>query len=209
MTNASLKENYQGVFDASLSFGQRPAVIVVDFIRAYTEPGSPLYAEPVVAAVAATPPLLAAAREARVPVIYTRVLYHPSGIDGGLFVRKVPALRRMVEGEMLADIVPELPPGPEDLVLVKQYASAFFGTSLAATLASRRVDTLVIAGCSTSGCVRATAVDALQHGFLPVVVRECVGDRRPEPHEANLFDIQAKYGEVMARDTVIGLLGET
>jgi maleamate amidohydrolase len=209
MTNAALRENYQGVFDGSLSFGQHPAVIVVDFIRAYTEPGSPLYAEPVVDAVAATPPLLAAAREAGVPVIYTRVLYHPSGIDGGLFVRKVPALRRMVEGEMLADIVPELRPGPDDLVLVKQYASAFFGTSLAATLASRRVNTLVIAGCSISGCVRATAVDALQHGFLPVVVRECVGDRRPEPHEANLFDIQAKYGEVMARDTVIGLLGDT
>src|SRR5881409_707180 len=151
MTNASLKENYQGVFDASLSFGQRPAVIVVDFIRAYTEPGSPLYAEPVVAAVAATPPLLAAAREAGVPVIYTRVLYHPSGIDGGLFVRKVPALRRMVEGEMLADIVPELPPGPEDVVLIKQYASSFFGTSLAAMLTARSIDTLVITGCSTSG----------------------------------------------------------
>jgi maleamate amidohydrolase len=206
MTNAALRANYQGVFDGSLGFGQRPAVIVVDFIRAYTEPASPLYAPPVVEAVAATPPLLEAARSAGVPVIYTRVLYHPSGIAGGLFVRKVPALRKMVEGEMLANIVPELPPGQRDLVLIKQYASAFFGTSLAATLAASGIDTLVIAGCSTSGCVRATAVDALQHGFLPVVVRECVGDRRSEPHEANLFDIQAKYGEVMPRDAVISLL---
>jgi maleamate amidohydrolase len=203
MTNDALRADYQGVFDGTLGFGQRPAVIVVDFIRAYTEPGSPLYAPPVVDAVKATRTLLEAARAAGLPVIYTRVLYHPSGIDGGLFVRKVPALRRMIEGEPLADIVPELPPGPDDLILIKQYASAFFGTSLAATLAARGIDTLVIAGCSTSGCIRATAVDALQHGFLPVVVRDCVGDRRAEPHEASLFDIQAKYGEVLGRDEVI------
>jgi maleamate amidohydrolase len=206
MTEDVLTENYRGVFDAALRPGRRPAVIVIDFIRAYTAPGSPLFAEPVVAAVAATPPLLLAARRAGAPVIYTRVLYHPNGRDGGLFVRKVPALRAMVEGEPLADIVPELLPDPDDLVIVKQYASAFFGTSLAATLTAMGVDTLIIAGCSTSGCVRATAVDAIQHGFLPVVVRDCVGDRRSEPHEANLFDIQAKYGEVMPLGDVLTYL---
>jgi maleamate amidohydrolase len=199
-----LQQNYRGVFDSALGFGRNPAVIVVDFIRAYTEPGSPLYAPAVVEAVKATMPLLEAARRKGIPVVYTRVLYHPSGADGGLFVRKVPALRRMVEGEPLAEIVPELPPKPDDVVLIKQYASAFFGTSLAAMLTARGIDTLVITGCSTSGCVRATAVDAMQYGFRPIVPRECVGDRHDGPHQANLFDINAKYGDVVALADVLG-----
>src|SRR5258705_2304458 len=157
-----LQQNYGGVFDGTMGFGKSPAVIVVDFIRAYTEPGSPLYAPAVVEAVKSTMPLLKAARQKGVPVVYTRVLYHASGVDGGLFVRKVPALRRMVEGEPLADIVPELPPGPDDVVLIKQYASSFFGTSLAAMLTARRIDTIVIIGCSTSGVVRAPALEARQ-----------------------------------------------
>jgi maleamate amidohydrolase len=199
-----LQQNYRGVFDSALGFGRNPAVIVVDFIRAYTEPGSPLYAPAVVEAVKATMPLLEAARRKGIPVVYTRVLYHPRGADGGLFVRKVPALRRMVEGEPLAEIVPELPPKPDDVVLIKQYASAFFGTSLAAMLTARGIDTLVITGCSTSGCVRATAVDAMQYGFRPIVPRECVGDRHDGPHQANLFDINAKYGDVVALADVLG-----
>jgi maleamate amidohydrolase len=199
-----LQQNYRGVFDSALGFGRNPAVIVVDFIRAYTEPGSLLYAPAVVEAVKATMPLLEAARRKGIPVVYTRVLYHPSGADGGLFVRKVPALRRMVEGEPLAEIVPELPPKPDDVVLIKQYASAFFGTSLAAMLTARGIDTLVITGCSTSGCVRATAVDAMQYGFRPIVPRECVGDRHDGPHQANLFDINAKYGDVVALADVLG-----
>jgi maleamate amidohydrolase len=198
-----LKQNYRGVFDGRMGFGRSPAVIVVDFIKAYTEMGSPLFAPGVVTAVAATVPLLEAARQKNIPVVYTRVVYHRSGADGGLFVQKVPALRRMVEGEPLADIVPELPPGPNDVILIKQYASAFFGTSLAAMLTARGIDTLVIAGCSTSGCVRATAVDAMQYGFRPIVPRECVGDRHDGPHEANLFDINAKYGDVLALQDVL------
>ena len=179
---------------------------MVDFIRAYTEPGSPLYAPAVVEAVKATVPLLEAAREKKVPIIYTRVIYHPSGADGGLFVKKVPALRKMIEGEPLADIVPELPPAPDDVILIKQYASSFFGTSLAATLTAAGIDTLVIAGCSTSGCVRATALDAMQYGFRPIVPRECVGDRHEGPHEANLFDINAKYGDVVSLKDVMSRL---
>jgi len=203
---SSLEQNYRGVFDGQMGFGRAPAIIVVDFIKAYTEPGSPLYAPAVVEAVKATVPLLKSARDKSVPIIYTRVVYHQSGADGGLFVRKVPALRRMVEGEPLADIVPELPPGPDDVILIKQYASSFFGTSLAAMLTARGVDTLIIAGCSTSGCVRATAVDAMQHGFRPIVPRECVGDRHDGPHEANLFDINAKYGDVMPLADVLSEL---
>ncbi len=201
-----LQQTYRGVFDSRMGFGRAPAIIVVDFIRAYTEPGSPLYAAAVVRAVTATVPLLEAARAAGWPVIYTRVLYHPGGADGGLFVQKVPALRRMVEGEPLADIVPELPPGPNDVVLVKQYASAFFGTSLAGMLTAQGIDTLIITGCSTSGCVRATAVDAMQYGFRPIVPRECVGDRHDGPHEANLFDINAKYGDVVPLADVMARL---
>lgn len=203
---SDLKQSYRGVFDSQMGFGRSPAIIVVDFIKAYTQSGSPLYAPAVVEAVKATVPLLKAGREKGVPIIYTRVVYHPNGHDGGLFVRKVPALRRMIEGEPLADIVPELPPGPNDVILVKQYASAFFGTSLAGMLTAQGVDTLIITGCSTSGCVRATAVDAMQHGFRPIVPRECVGDRHDGPHEANLFDINAKYGDVMLLSQVMAQL---
>ena len=204
MTQESLNENYRGVFDSELGFGRKPAVLVVDFINAYTTPGSPLYAPPVVDAVKETVGVLDLARRKGVLVVYTRVIYSPNGqLDGGIFVQKVPALRKMVEGEPLADIVPELPPAPEDVVINKQYASAFFGSPLSALLTSQGVDTVIITGCSTSGCIRATAVDGMQYGFRVIVPRECVGDRRPEPHEANLFDINSKYGDVVSKSDVM------
>lgn len=199
-------DNYRGVFDGSVGFGKRPAVLVIDFIKAYTTKGAPLYAPAVAEAARRTKPLLDAARTRGVPVIYTRVLFHPTFLDGGLFVRKVPALRSMVEGEPLAEILDEVAPEPGDLVLVKNYASAFFGTSLPATLTTMSIDTLILTGCSTSGCVRATAVDGLQYGYRVVVPRECVGDRHSEPHEANLFDINAKYGDVLPLDEVLNQL---
>ena len=202
----SLQQNYAGVFDGRIGFGKRAAVLVVDFIRAYTTPGAPLYAAPVVEAVRQTVDVLAAARRKGVQVIYTRVIYSPSGVDGGIFVQKVPVLRTMVEGAPLAEIVPELPPAAGDVILNKQYASAFFGTSLAAMLTAQGVDTVIITGCSTSGCVRATAVDGMQYGFRVIVPRECVGDRRAEPHEANLFDINSKYGDVVSRAETLAWL---
>ncbi len=201
-----LKTNYQGVFDGRLGFGQKAAVLVIDFINAYTTEGSPLYAPDVVTAVQETVDLLTQARHKGVLVIYTQVLYNPNGVDGGIFVQKVPVLRRMVAGEPLAEIVPELPPQPQDVVLVKQYASAFFGTSLAALLTAQGIDTLIITGCSTSGCVRATAVDGMQYGFRVIVPRECVGDRHKAPHEANLFDIDSKYGDVVSKEEVMAFL---
>lgn len=194
--------NYRNVFDTRLGFGRRCAVVVIDFIKAYTTPGAPFYAEGVVDAVQASVPLLASARAAGVPVVYTKVLYDPSGQDGGLFVKKVPALRALVAGEPLADIDPKLQPAPGDLVIVKNYPSGFFGTTLASTLWTQGVDTIVLIGCSTSGCVRATAVDAIQYGFRVVVPRECVGDRHEGPHDASLFDINAKYGDVIPRSEV-------
>lgn len=202
----TLQQNYAGVFDGRIGFGKRAAILVVDFIRAYTTPGAPLYAAPVVEAVRQTVGVLAAARRKGVLVVYTRVIYSPGGIDGGIFVQKVPVLRTMVEGEPLAEIVPELPPAAADVILNKQYASAFFGTSLAAMLTAQGVDTVIITGCSTSGCVRATAVDGMQHGFRVIVPRECVGDRRAEPHEANLFDINSKYGDVVSRAEALAWL---
>jgi maleamate amidohydrolase len=196
-------DNYKSVFDHRIGFGRRPAVLVIDFIKAYVTPGSPLYAPDVVGAVARTRDLLAVARSRQVPVVFTKVLYNGSLLDGGLFVKKVPVLQRMVAGEPLSELVDELPVLPSDTVVVKQYASAFFGTTLASTLTALGVDTLIITGCSTSGCVRATAVDAMQHGFRGIVPRECVGDRHAAPHEANLFDINAKYGDVVSLGEVV------
>ena len=206
MTQESLNKNYQGVFDGRIGYGRKPAVVVIDFINAYTTFGSPLYAAPVIDAVRETADLLDIARQNAIPVIFTRVIYSPHGLDGGVFVKKVPALRKMIEGEPLADIVPELPTAPQDVIINKQYASGFFGTSLAPMLTSQGVDTLIVTGCSTSGCVRATAVDGMQYGFRVIVPRECVGDRHEVPHEANLFDIDSKYGDVVAKAEVMEYL---
>ncbi len=203
MAQSNLQQNYSGVFDGRIGFGKKPAVLVVDFILAYTTPGAALYADGVVQAVGETVALLDRARAKGIPVIYTKVLYHPSGADGGIFVQKVPVLRTMIPGEPLTEIVPELPPAENDVILVKQYASAFFGTSLAAMLTAQGVDTIILTGCSTSGCVRATAVDGMQYGFRVIVPRECVGDRHPAPHEANLFDIHSKYGDVVGKGEVL------
>ena len=204
--SVSREDNYTGVFDGKVGFGRNPAVVVIDFTLAYTTPGSPFFAEGVVRAVADTVPLLEAARAAGIPVIHTKVMYHPSGADGGWFVRKVPALRKLVPGEPLAEIDPKVAPLDEEVVIVKQYPSPFFGTPLAPMLATLGVDTLILAGCSTSGCVRAGALDGVQHGYRVIVPRECVGDRHDGPHDANLFDINAKYGDVVGRDEVIQYL---
>jgi maleamate amidohydrolase len=191
-------------FGGALEWGTSPAVIVIDMVRAYFQPGAELYMGSRDCLESAAR-VVEAARTSRVPVLHTRVAYGPGGVDGGLFYRKVAALRHFAAGAGggLGEIMPEVAPRPDELVVVKQYASAFFGTSLPATLAAARIDTLVICGVSTSGCVRATAVDAISHGYLPVVVRQAVGDRDSRPHEANLFDLQAKYAEVLDEDEVI------
>lgn len=203
MSSESRELNYQGVFDTRLGFGSKPAVIVIDFVRAYTVPGAPFFGQGVVDAVDASVDLLAAARRQGVPVIYTQVVYQPSGVDGGLFFQKVPSLKLFVKGEPLGEIDPKITPHPDDIIVTKQYPSCFFGTSLGSTLKTMGVDTIVLIGCSTSGCVRATAVDGIQYGYRVVVPRECVGDRHDGPHDASLFDIQAKYGDVVEKKQVI------
>ncbi|MFG2014712.1 isochorismatase family protein [Actinomadura geliboluensis] len=192
-------------FGESLGCGDAPAVLVVDFARAYLEDGSPLRA-PVEDALAAAITLIGAARDAAVPVLFTRVAYQPGGADGGLFRRKVPALRVFEEGSPLGDFAEGVAPRPGETVVTKQYASAFHGTSLAATLTSSGIDTLFICGLSTSGCIRATATDALQHGFRPLVVDEACGDRDPRLHAANLLDLQAKYADVVSLDRALELI---
>jgi maleamate amidohydrolase len=203
---ADLDGDYKSAgFGRSLAFGNRPALVIVDFVRAYIEPGSPLYAN-CPAAFESAKRVLAAARAARIPVIFTGVEYTPGGIDGGVFYRKVGALKVFDRGSRLGEYCDGLEPQAGELLLLKQYASAFFGTSLAATLTAQGVDTVIITGVSTSGCVRATALDACQYGFIPFVVRDAVGDRDPRPHEASLFDLQAKYAEVVGEAEILAHL---
>ncbi|MBM4221911.1 MAG: isochorismatase family protein, partial [Gammaproteobacteria bacterium] len=199
MAQTSAASNYAGVWDNRLGFGRRTALIVIDLLQGYTLKGAPLFAPGVVKAVREMPELLKLARQKKMPVIHTRVFYNPSDfIDGGVWIRKAPVLKSLVPGNKYAEFCKGVEPGKGELVIVKNYASAFFGTSLAATLTAAGIDTLMITGCTTSGCIRASAVDAVQNGFRPIVVRECVGDRHDGPHEANLFDINAKYGDVIS-----------
>ena len=201
-----LHDNYRGTFDGSTGFGRKAAILAIDFMRSYTTQGSPLFADGVVDAVRHAARLYAAARDAGVPVIHTRVAYLPGGADGAVFVEKLPILAEMTEDNPLTQFDPHVLPADGEPVIRKQYPSAFFGTPLVSMLVRERVDTVVITGCSTSGCVRASVVDAISYGFRVVVPRQCVGDRHPAPHEANLFDIQAKYGDVLDIDEVIARL---
>lgn len=201
-SDADLDADYaQAGFGRRLEPGTRPALILIDFVRAYFEPEAELYmgTDDCLAEAAR---VLAAARAAGILVVHTRVSFCANGVDGGVFFRKVGALRHFVGDTPLGQIMPQVAPRPGEIVIVKQYASAFFGTSLAATLTAAKVDTLIITGVSTSGCVRATAVDAVQHGFIPLVARDAVGDRDEQPHKANLFDLQAKYAEVVTGENV-------
>jgi nicotinamidase-related amidase len=206
MVDASLTENYaRGRFNQRLEPGSRPALIIIDLVGAYLLEDSPLYGgELCHAAHAGAKALLGLARVAGIPIVHTNVAYQSGGRDGGVFIRKIPALRHFEAGAdpRYGAFASGLEPGPGETVITKQYASAFFGTSLASTLTALGVDTLLVAGVSTSGCVRATAVDACQHGFVPLVVRDAVGDRALAPHDSNLFDLQAKYAEVVTLDAM-------
>jgi maleamate amidohydrolase len=203
-----LTASYTGAFDGRLSFGKYPALLIVDFVMAYLDQASPLYAD-VADALASNERLLAMARAAKIPVIFTNVVYEADGADGGLFYKKIPALSVFLKGSPLGDFPPSLKPIDGENVISKQFASAFFGTPLAETLTTDGIDTLLITGLSTSGCVRATALDALQSGFAPFVVRDACGDRHMAPHEANLFDLQAKYAEVISEQEACDLISSS
>ncbi|MBW9205584.1 isochorismatase family protein [Mumia sp. zg.B17] len=192
-------------FLGRLGFGERPAVVVVDVVTAYLDPESPLSDRGgrFERAREAAAQVVHAARTGGVPVVFTEVRLMAGGADGGLFRRKVPALAAFEAGSPWAAFPDEPAPLRGEVVVSKQYASAFFGTSLASTLTAWGVDTVVVVGFSTSGCVRATAVDALQHGFRPIVAADACGDRDVDVHEHNLFDLDAKYADVVAVSDVV------
>ena len=189
-------------FASRAGFGRKPALLVIDFINGFTDPGTGLGGD-FTNEVRAAARLLAVFRAARLPVAYTTVAYCPDLSDGGTFVRKVPALGLLVRGTAWTEVDARLRPEAGEIVVEKQFASAFFGTGLDARLKGFGVDTLVLAGCTTSGCVRASAVDSMQYGYHTIVARDAVGDRAAGPHEANLFDIDAKYGDVMESGEVL------
>lgn len=192
-------------FGQETGFGRSCALLVVDFVNGFNDPEI-LGGGNIDPAVKATVPLLAFFRERRLPVFFTRIVYAEDGSDAGLWCEKVPRLRDLTEDAPASQIVPELRPGPGELVIRKTQASAFFGTHLASVLTARGIDTLVIAGCTTSGCIRATVIDAMSMNYRPVVVSDCVGDRALGPHTANLFDIRQKYADIVTAEEAMAAI---
>jgi maleamate amidohydrolase len=181
----------------SVTLGSRPAVLVVDFSCGFTDPACTLGAD-MTAQVEATRRLLDAARERGLPVVFTTIGYEPSLKDGGLWLQKVPSLGDLQIGGRWVAIDQRLEPRDDETIVLKKGASAFFGTNLPSILISQGVDSVILCGATTSGCIRATAIDLLQYGYPTIVPRECVADRAQAPHEANLFDINAKYADVVS-----------
>ena len=207
----TLDQNYaRAGYHARQHWGRRPALILVDFAEAYFDLASPLFGgEGCRTALQSALALREVAHEAGHPVILTEVVYRKGGADGGIFFRKAPVLSCFVAGATTQRIAQGLTPREDELIISKQYPSAFFGTSLAPSLTAAGIDTLIIAGLTTSGCVRATCVDSMSHGFITLVAREAVGDRDQRPHEANLYDMNAKYADVVPATEAAGYLRST
>jgi maleamate amidohydrolase len=190
-------------FGIKIGFGERPALIVIDMLKGFTDPSMPLGAN-LDSQIEAQQPLIAVAHERGIPVIFSTVIYEDADFkDAGLWVLKMKGSRSLKAGTPAVEIDPRLEMRPTDSLLVKKYASCFFGTDLVPRLNSQRIDTLIVTGCTTSGCVRATAVDSLQNGFRPMVVREAVGDRSQAAHDQSLFDLNAKYADVVSLDETL------
>ncbi|MEA2365178.1 MAG: maleamate amidohydrolase [Thermoleophilaceae bacterium] len=189
----------------TLTLGTRPAVLVVDFSRGFTDPASPLGAD-MTAAVTATRRVVEVTREQGRPVLYTTVAFSSHLRDAGIWLQKSPAAADLLLGSEAVEIDPRLDPRDDEPVIVKKGASALFGTNLGSILVAQRVDTVILCGATTSGCVRATVIDLFQQGFPTLVPRDCVADRADAPHEANLFDIHAKYADVVGSDDAIRYL---
>jgi maleamate amidohydrolase len=203
MSDQEAREVYAAAgLGQAVTLGSRPAVLVVDFSCGFTDPECTLGAD-MSAEVEATRRLLDAGRAKGLTVIFTTIGYEPSLKDGGLWLQKVPSLGDLQIGGRWVEIDPRLEPREDETILLKKGASAFFGTNLPAILVSEGVDSVILCGATTSGCIRATAIDLLQYGYPTLVPRECVADRAQAPHEANLFDINAKYADVVPLDDVL------
>ncbi len=188
---------------ARMGFGKKPALLIIDFTNGFNNPDE-FGGGNIQDAIDNTEKLLAIARHLELPIVYTSHVYAEDGSEDGLFNLKMPTLREgLARGSESTKVVNQLEPRGGERVIEKHYPSGFFMTDLASWLSINEVDTAIVTGCTTSGCVRATVVDAMGSGFRPMVPRECVGDRAEGPHEANLFDIDQKYGDVMSLEEVI------
>ena len=205
----SLDENYERAgYHFKQNLGINPALLLVDFANAYFLEDSPLYGGEICKKAKNSAIELAnLARNKNIPVIFTEVMYKPGGLDGGAFYSKVPALSCFDAGKETQKLCEGFSKRQTELMITKQYPSAFFGTSLAASLAFLKVDTLVIGGLTTSGCVRATCIDSISSGFITVIASEACGDRASEPHEANLFDMSAKYADLLDNSGIESYFG--
>ena len=204
--NQSNRVENPSVFGNSLAFGNYPALLVVDLIEGFVAEDGPFYTPGIETTCQNVRILIDAFREHNLTIVHTTVEYQENGLDGGIFVEKIPALRKLVKGSRWTQFPGQVAPDSRGSIVSKRYASAFFGTHLAASLTAQRVDSLVIVGVSTSGCVRASAVDALQYGYRTVVVADCVIDVDQEAHRVNLRDIQRKYGEVLNLEQVLEMI---
>jgi nicotinamidase-related amidase len=190
-------------FGLKIGFGERPALLVIDMLKAFTDSEQLLGAN-LDKEIEATKPLLEVAHERNIPVIFSTVMYEDKDFkDAGIWALKQKGVVTLKAGTPGVEVDERLDARKTDTILVKKYASCFFGTDLVPRLLAHQVDTLIITGCTTSGCVRATAVDACQTGFRPMVVREAVGDRSAAAHEQSLFDLQAKYADVVSLDETL------
>jgi maleamate amidohydrolase len=192
-------------FGQPLGFGKRPALLLVDFVNGFLDPEQ-FGGGNIAVAARNSVPLLAAARAAGVPVVFTRIVYAEDGSNAGVWCEKAPRLKFLTESSSASRVIDELEPRSGEYVIRKTQASAFFGTDLAAHLIHKGVDTLLIAGCTTSGCVRASVVDAISHNLRPIVVEDCVGDRAQGPHQANLFDMGQKYADLLSATEAVAML---
>ena len=212
MDQTALDANYANTgFNTRLGFGKKPALLMIDYVQAYFVDGSPLYHADFGPSLAAGIRLKNAAHQAHIPVALTRMEVQKGGVGGGVFFEKLQSTfaSSFEPGNPLGDFPPGLSVIDSDIVISKRYASAFFGTALAPALTAMGVDTVILCGVSTSGCVRASCVDAISHGFRPIVVREAVGDRHPAVHEANLYDMNAKYADVVSENEIMAYLSRT
>jgi maleamate amidohydrolase len=192
-------------FGAQSGFGKKPALLIVDFVNGFTDPAQ-FGGGNIGEAIENTKILLARARDVQIPIAYTRVVYADDGSDAGIFCLKSPGLKALTEQADASQIVNELTPKPGEYVVRKTEPSAFFGTNMAPWLVRRQVDTLLVTGCTTSGCVRASVVDAMSHNFHVIVASDCVGDRARAPHDANLFDMEQKYADLMTSAEITAVL---
>ena len=207
LENRELGSHYREIgFSGRVGFGERPALLVIDLARAWTDPNCPLGSE-LSEVVANTKAVLDQARRAGIPVFFTYMAYDKDLNEAGPTLRaKLPVTKWLVRGSEWVELEPSLERRPDEPVIEKQRASAFFGTTLLSQLVAKGVDTTIITGCSTSGCIRATAEACFDNGFRAIVVKEAVGDRSPSAHEANLFDIDARYGDVVSLEQALDYL---